>query len=175
MPVNFEFKARCLDIKKPEALLAQLNPLFVGEDRQKDTYFNVSRGRLKLREGLIENALIHYNRNNTADAKQSEVLLYQHHPDSSLKQILDAALGIKTIVDKKRRIYFIDNIKFHFDEVEGLGTFIEVEAIDRDGTFCIEKLQEQCAFYQQLLGINKEDLIADSYSDLLLVKKSSTA
>src|SRR5690348_9327620 len=105
MHINFEFKARANDINKLEALLLKQQPLFVGEDRQIDTYFNVGNGRLKLREGNIENALIHYERTNTAAAKQSNILLYQHQPDKLLKEILAKALGIKTIVDKKRRIY----------------------------------------------------------------------
>lgn len=174
MHINFEFKARANDINKLEALLLKQQPLFVGEDRQIDTYFNVGNGRLKLREGNIENALIHYERTNTAAAKQSNILLYQHQPDKLLKEILAKALGIKTIVDKKRRIYFIDNVKFHFDEVQQLGTFLEVEAIDKDGNIGIEKLQNQCATYVDLFQIDKKDFVAESYSDLLLARKSST-
>lgn len=174
MHINFEFKAKATNIHQLEQLLLQQNPLFVGEDHQIDTYFNVPHGRLKLREGLIENALIHYERTNTADAKQSNVLLYQHQPDTALKQILTAAVGIKTIVDKKRKIYFMDNVKFHFDEVQHLGTFIEVEAIDKDGSIGIEKLKEQCAYYASLFDVQKNDFVAGSYSDLLLAKKSST-
>ncbi|MGN6400951.1 MAG: class IV adenylate cyclase [Flavisolibacter sp.] len=174
MHINFEFKARANDIHKLEEILLQQHPLFVGEDRQIDTYFNVDNGRLKLREGNIENALIHYERTNAATAKQSNVLLYQHAPDKLLKEILAKALGIKTIVDKKRRIYFIDNVKFHFDDVQQLGTFVEVEAIDKDGNLGIEKLQEQCVTYIDLFQINKKDFVAESYSDLLLARKSST-
>ena len=84
------------------------------------------------------------------------------------------ALGIKTIVDKKRRIYFIDNVKFHFDDVQQLGTFVEVEAIDKDGNLGIEKLQEQCVTYIDLFQIDEKDFVAESYSDLLLARKSST-
>jgi len=142
----------------------------MGIDQQTDTYFNVANGRMKLREGNIENALIHYKRSNHATAKQSDVILYQHKPDILLKQLLTAALGIKTIVQKKRKIYFIDNVKFHFDEVEGLGTFIEVEAIDKDGSIGIEQLKAQCSFYAQLFGLKEEDYIAGSYSDMLLEK-----
>jgi predicted adenylyl cyclase CyaB len=174
MHLNFEFKAKTSDIKKLEELLLTRDPLFVGEDHQIDTYFTVPHGRLKLREGNIENALIHYERTNTADAKQSDVILYQHQPDASLKQLLTKALGVKVVVDKKRRIYFIDNVKFHFDQVEGLGTFVEVEAIDKDGTVGLEKLKEQCAVYTNLFQVDKADFIAGSYSDLLLAKKSST-
>jgi predicted adenylyl cyclase CyaB len=108
-----------------------------------------------------------------AGAKQSDVTLYQHKPDAALKQILTLSLGIKTVVDKRRKIYFIDNVKFHFDVVEGLGTFIEVEAIDKDGSIGTTRLKEQCRHYQQLLGVQESDFIAESYSDLLLAKKSS--
>lgn len=175
MHINFEFKARHGNVAEAEDILKQLNPLFIGEDHQVDTYFNVQEGRLKLREGLIEHALIFYQRTNLAGAKQSDVTLYQHKPDLALKQILVQSLGIKTVVDKRRRIYFIDNVKFHFDRVEELGTFVEVEAIDKDGSIGLRKLQEQCNRYQQLLGVQQQDFVAESYSDLLLAKKSSTS
>jgi adenylate cyclase, class 2 len=173
MHINYEFKAYCDDIQSAQERLLASSPLFIGTDHQVDTYFNVANGRLKLREGNIENALIHYHRTNTAGAKQSDVTLYKHQPDTSLKEALTKALGIKVAVDKKRKIYFIDNVKFHFDEVHGLGTFLEVEAIDKDGTVGIEKLKEQCRHYAELLGVQEKDYIAESYSDLLLAKKSS--
>lgn len=174
MHINYEFKARCSDIEKLEKLLKEKNPLFIGTDHQVDTYFNVANGRLKLREGTIENSLIHYDRTNSAGAKQSNVTLYTHQPDKNLKDALTKAVGIKVIVDKQRKIYFINNVKFHFDDVKELGSFIEVEAIDKDGTIGIEKLKEQCVAYIQLFGIMKDQFIAESYSDLLLAKKSST-
>jgi len=174
MHINYEFKARCSDIERLEALVKELNPLFIGTDHQIDTYFTTSNGRLKLREGNLENSLIHYERSNTADAKQSDVTLYPHQPDKNLKDVLAKALGIKVIVDKQRKIYFIDNVKFHFDKVKELGSFVEVEAIDKDGSIGIEKLKQQCGEYIQLFGITKDQFIAESYSDLLLAKKSST-
>jgi len=173
MHINYEFKAICDNIKALEKKLLEQNPHFVGTDHQVDTYFNVPNGRLKLREGTIENSLIHYSRLNTPDAKQSDVSLYHHQPSEKLKQVLLKALGVKIVVDKRRKIYFVDNVKFHFDEVQELGSFIEVEALDIDGSIGIVKLKEQCAFYIQLFGITKEQFIAESYSDLL-AKKSST-
>ena len=132
--LNFEFKARTTELNNLENKLLQLNPKFIGEDNQTDTYFNVPEGRFKLREGNIENALIWYERENTADAKQSDILLYKHAPDKTLKDILIKVNGIKVIVEKSRRIYFIENVKFHFDTIAKLGTFIDVAAIDKDGT-----------------------------------------
>lgn len=169
MPIHIiEFKARVKSIVLKEAMLLKLNLVFKGEDQQVDTYFNVTAGRLKLREGNIENALIWYQRANTAGSKLSEVLLHKHNPGTSLKEILVKLHGVKVVVDKKRKIYFIDNVKFHFDEVEGLGQFIEVEAIDETGNLGLEKLQQQCDYYAAMFNINAEDYIAFSYSDLLL-------
>ncbi len=166
--LNIEFKARCADISAAEQILLQFNPRFAGEDHQVDTYFHVPVGRLKLREGNIENALIHYERENTAGSKASTVLLYRSAPGSGLKAILEKALGIKAVVDKCRRIYFIDNIKFHFDRVENLGTFIEVEAIDANGSVGRERLQQQCDHWATQFGVKPETYESESYSDLLM-------
>lgn len=166
--INYEFKARHADVDRLEQKLRALDPIFKGEDRQVDTYFNTATGRLKLREGNIENALIWYDRKNTAGAKQSDIILYEHQPAKTLKEILVKTMGVKAVVDKLRRIYFIDNVKFHFDTVEGLGKFVEVEAIDRNGDIGIEKLKTQCEYYAELFEIQPGNYIANSYSDMLL-------
>ncbi|CAN5204896.1 hypothetical protein BH09BAC2_BH09BAC2_19990 [soil metagenome] len=171
MPViNFEFKAITDDLALAEEKLISLNPVFHGVDHQMDTYFNVNIGRLKLREGNIENALIWYNRQNTSGAKISEILLYTHAPDKNLKEILLKVHGTKVIVEKVRKIYFIDNVKFHFDTISQLGTFIEVEAIDKTGEIGVDKLKQQCEVYIKLFGIKPEDFVGVSYSDMLLAK-----
>jgi adenylate cyclase, class 2 len=164
---NVEFKAKVNEIESYEQKLLTLDPEFKGLDHQVDTYFNVAYGRLKLREGNIENALIQYNRENLAGSKQSDVILYQHQPDPALKTILTLQLGIKQIVDKKRKIYFIDNVKFHFDVVEGLGTFLEVEAIDNTGEITSEYLKSQCDYYKDFFGLKDMDMMEGSYSDML--------
>jgi predicted adenylyl cyclase CyaB len=169
-PVNIEFKARTNDPEKIRGILKRKSADYRGTDHQIDTYFNVSSGRLKIREGTIENALIYYERPDTADLKQSNILL---HPllsskISSLKEILETTMGILAIVDKEREIYFIDNVKFHIDLVKHLGTYIEVEAIDRDETIGVSKLQEQCNYYRDLFQVKDVDLVDVSYSDLVL-------
>lgn len=171
MPIKIiEFKARIKDTIAAEKKLLLLNPVFKGEDHQVDTYFNVPQGRLKLREGNIENALIWYERPDDAGSKLSNVLLYKHQPDPSLKDLLIKANGIKVVVDKRRKIYFIDNVKFHFDEVEGLGKFMEVEAIDETGELGLETIQQQCDHYAKMFEVMPDEFIPVSYSDLLLKK-----
>jgi len=166
--LNIEIKARTTEPDKIREILKSNSADFIGVDRQVDTYFNVASGRLKLREGNIDNHLIYYERENTMGPKKSSVMLYKNNPDSNLKELLTKALGVLVVVDKHREIYFIGNVKFHLDNVVGLGTFVEIEAIDKEGTIGNEKLLEQCNYYLNLLLVSKEDLLATSYSDLLL-------
>lgn len=170
MALNIEIKARCKDPASIKEMLASHQAEFKGVDHQVDTYFNVPNGRMKFREGNLENSLIHYDRPNQAGPKKSNYILYHPHADSSLKQLLTQANGILVVVDKLRSIYLIDKVKFHVDEVKDLGNFMEIEAIDSDGSIGEEKLLEQCQFYLNLLRIDEEDLIDNSYSDLLLHK-----
>ncbi len=165
-----EIKARCSRQEEIRAILQAREAECRGIDHQIDTYFKVNQGRLKLREGNIENHLIQYQRDNQAGPKHSQVLLHRSNPESSLKQILINSLGVLTVVDKKREIYFIDNVKFHLDSVMHLGTFVEIEAIDETGIRNKEELWEQCQSYLDLFSITSEELVAVSYSDLLLAQ-----
>jgi len=79
-------------------------------------------------------------------------------------------VGVLVVVDKIREIYFIDNVKFHIDLVEGLGSFIEIESIATNATIRKQKLLDQFGHYLELFGINESDLVPSSYSDLLLQK-----
>jgi len=169
--VNIEIKARSADHESIRSILESNNADYKGTDHQIDTYFNAQTGRLKIREGDLENYLVFYSRNDQEGPKQSDVTLLEITPGSNLKDILAESLGIMTVVDKKREIYFIDNVKFHLDRVEDLGTFVEIEAIDLEGTLGIEKLQHQCQEYMELLRIKETDLVSCSYSDMMLAKE----
>jgi predicted adenylyl cyclase CyaB len=170
MHINIEIKAKCCDSNKIRDLLKNQNAEFKGLDHQIDTYFKTHSGRLKLRVGNIENYLIYYEREDEEGPKQSEIILLETLPNTNLEEILTKALTILTIVDKEREIYFIDNVKFHIDDVKNLGNFIEIEATDYNGNFGEEKLFEQCREYMELFGIKEEYLIKHSYSDLLIIK-----
>ncbi|MEL6862934.1 MAG: class IV adenylate cyclase [Bacteroidota bacterium] len=174
MPNIIEIKARCSQPDQIREILRDHSARAVGTDHQIDTYFKVPNGRLKLREGNIENTLIHYQRPNQAGPKNSKVLLYHPSPNPDLKQVLTAAVGILIVVDKQREIYFIDNVKFHIDQVEQLGSFIEIEAIDEEDRIDPKILLDQCQHYMQLFDIQEADLLEVSYSDLLL-QQSQTA
>ena len=160
---NIEIKARCPDPVRVRAILKTQRAVFKGLDHQIDTYFFVPSGRLKLREGTIENALIYYKRGDQKNSKRCDSTLFPCSKKAPLKKVLTKALGVLSVVDKKREIYFIKNAKFHIDRVKKLGNFVEIEVFGSAKT--IVKLKRQCACYQKLLRIRAKDLVADSYSD----------
>ncbi len=164
---NVEIKARCGDPQAVRGVLRRCGAEFRGTDRQRDTYFHCPGGRLKLRQGNIERSLIHYRREDRPGPKQAEVTLYRPPPDPDLEAVLAAALGVRVVVTKTREIYFIGNVKFHLDDVDRLGWFVEIEAIDADGRFGPEALHAQCRRYMRLLGIRRGDLLSASYAEML--------
>ena len=165
--INSEIKARCADHVAVRQYLREHGADFRGTDHQIDTYFRTPEGRLKLRQGPIENTLIFYQRADTPGPKQSTIHLAPIEQAPEVGAVLAAALGVRVIVDKQREIYFIDNVTFHIDTVKGLGTFVEIEAIGDDHHKSIEELEQQCIQYAQELGIRDDELVTGSYSDLL--------
>ncbi len=167
-----EIKARCSSFEHIRKVLKVRNAESIGTDYQVDTYFHVPDGRLKLREGTIENNLIFYQRTDQKTPKPSYVTLYPvNPPHQGLKEILSKTLGKKVTVQKNREIYFINNVKIHLDTVSNLGTFVEIEAIDKTGKRDKDTLQQQCEELMNAFRITKEDLLQNSYSDMLLSNK----
>ncbi|RLG72965.1 MAG: adenylate cyclase [Methanobacteriota archaeon] len=175
MGVNVEIKAKCQNHDYVRSALEREKAVFVGVDNQVDTYFNTSRGRLKLREGMIEKALIYYERPDKPGPKRSSVWLYQVSNPKPLRNLLEKALGVRVVVRKRREIYRVGNVKIHLDEVPGLGWFLEVEAADEGGLIGERRLRAQCEHYLKLFGVRMEDLVATSYGDMLLETKSNNS
>ena len=168
--VNFEFKARLRNEPHVRAALKQLRARYVGTDHQVDTYFRVPAGRLKVREGKIENALIFYQRSNSARPRRSSIELMLLPRRNALCTILSGAMEPQVVVDKRREIYFVGNVKIHLDRVRRLGKFVEVEAITRTGR--LNRARTQARKIQKLFGISTSDIVAQSYSDLVLMRKT---
>lgn len=172
--LNIEIKARTETPEAIEAILLAQGADYKGEDRQRDTYYQVTAGRLKLRQGNIENSLILYDRPEVAGLKRAEVVLQPlSASNEALQGILERVLGKAVVVEKTRKIFFLDNVKFHIDAVQGLGAFVEIEACDQSGERSEAQLRGQCDYYKTLFGIGDEALIAKSYSDMILELEAS--
>ena len=169
--VNFELKERLRDEARVRAALNQMRARYVGMDHQVDTYFHVPSGRLKVREGKIENALIFYQRANSPRPRRSSIELMLLPPRNGLRAILSKAMSTRVVVDKKREIYFVGNVKIHLDQVRGLGKFLEVEAITRTGS--LNRARGQALRFQKICGISSRDIVSQSYSDMQLERAAA--
>ena len=134
---------------------------------QEDTFFCVPSGRLKLREfGDGTGELIRYERADSVRPTECQYLRYPTDNPAILKEALTKALGVRAVVRKKRAVYLVGQTRIHFDEVEDLGMFIELEVVLRQG----EEADLGIAIAKDLmkkLGIYKQDLIEPAYVDLL--------
>lgn len=184
---NFEFKARLHGMEHVKAALLTRAADFAGVLQQTDTYFHVSGGRLKLREIVYESQtapapqcaesqLIFYQRPDHAGVKRSDYHLAPIGDAAKLREVLALALGVRVIVKKRRTLYLLPmknggNIRIHLDQVEGLGDFVEVEAVTPSDEFSAAAEAEAQGLLQAF-HIAENELISGSYADLLLATPS---
>jgi homotetrameric cytidine deaminase len=165
---NVELKARDPDPARSLERALALGAEDRGEIRQRDTYFAGARGRIKLREqDPGEDELIQYSRDNSPDARTSSYRRVPTGEADALRAALDDAYGTLVTVTKRRRLLLWERVRIHLDEVEGLGSYLEFEAV-ADGDSDLSAESEKVERLRRELGIEDEDLIATSYSDLLL-------
>jgi adenylate cyclase, class 2 len=167
---NLELKAYCRDLAATRSMAIHLGAVAVGVLEQVDTYFKVPAGRLKLREIDASRAeLIFYHRPTHPSARLSQYHLVAVADPASLAAALSAALGITTVVRKRRELLLWHNVRIHLDAVENLGGFIEFEAVlesDLDLGVAHERLQR----LSEALGLATEDRVAASYGELLHIE-----
>lgn len=168
--LNLELKARDSTPERTLRACEELGAEGGGVLRQRDVYFSVPRGRLKLRyenDGIGQ--LVAYERPDHQRVRESRYRVIPVLAAAELEAALIAALGVVVEVRKTRRLFLYDGVRIHLDRVEGLGRFIEMEALadpagdDRAGR---EKILGQL---RKALGVEDDDLVAGSYCELVLV------
>ena len=164
---NIELKARLSGLDAARSVAEAIATERLGRQHQVDTYFRSRRGRLKLREIDGSSAqLVWYARPDEPGPKPSDYVLVPVANPEALKAALEASLGIECVVDKRREIYLDKNVRIHLDEVSGLGTFLEFEAVvgpDVDDAAAygqLEHLTEQ-------FSLAREDFLSGSYADMV--------
>jgi homotetrameric cytidine deaminase len=139
-----------------------------GEIEQRDTYFARARGRLKLREQTPgDDELVAYHRPDDEQARVSEYTRVAVPDADALRDALDDAYGTTVVVAKRRRLLIWSDVRIHLDDVEGLGTYLELEAVAPDDSDLTAE-QAKIATLRKTLEIDDANLIASSYSDMLL-------
>ena len=164
--VNVELKARDPNPEVTTARCLNLGAVRAGTLDQRDVYYRARHGRLKLRTQTDDGSeLIAYRRPDTLEAGESS---YVRAPASeSVGEALDVALGTTVVVSKRRRLLMWEGVRIHLDEVEGLGSFIEFEAVLPDAGDPATA-RAKLARLRDELGIEDDALVSVSYADLLI-------
>ena len=170
--LNVELKARREDLDGTAARCVELGAEDRGVLHQRDTYFLAQSGRLKLRDQGADGAeLIAWGRPDQFEPVQSTYVLAPVSAPEPMREALEYALGAPVVVvSKRRRLFVWDGVRIHLDEVDGLGRFIEFEAVVESGSGAeaIAAAHEKVARLRGELAVSDRDLVAVGYADLLM-------
>jgi len=164
---NLEAKFRLPDLDRARRRAEAIGYRFECVLIQRDTFFHVARGKLKLREEGENASLIYYAREESRDdlaLSTYEIVAVSDGP--KMRSILADALGILAEVRKHRTLMMRDNVRLHLDRVKGLGDFGEIEAVIAPGR---DPEESRGAVNELLaaLGIAPDALIGVSYFEML--------
>jgi homotetrameric cytidine deaminase len=166
---NVELKARDPNPEVTTARCLNLGAVSAGTLQQTDTYFHARSGRLKLRTHDADGGseLIAYHRFDQAEPAESSYVRVGVSDPDALTNALNAALGQVVVVFKQRRLFLWEGVRIHLDEVEGLGSFVEFEAVLPDAGD-LATAHEKVARLRDALGIEDRALVSEGYADLLI-------
>jgi adenylate cyclase class 2 len=164
---NIELKARDPDHAASLEACRALGAEDHGEIVQRDTYFEVARGGLKLREEHPGHPhLIQFERASEPQQRESRYRIIEVDDAGTVVAALSATLGVRVVVTKRRRLFLWHNVRIHLDHVEGLGQFIELEAVaPADSDLTHER--ELVASLRNTLSITDEHLVGLGYAEQL--------
>jgi adenylate cyclase, class 2 len=117
--------------------------------------------------------LIQFERAREARQRESRYRIVEVDNATVLCAALTAALGTRGEVVKRRRLFLWQGVRIHLDEVERLGTFIELEAVaptDSDLT----NEHRLAVELRAALDIVDERLVALGYAEQLLDEHAPT-
>src|SRR5882724_6639263 len=130
VPRNLEIKVRVADLAPARATAARLGARPAGVEVQVDRYYELEgESRLKLRTVPGRSAeLIRYRRPESDAVRTSD---YEVTPvrDAQARRCLVPKTRPIVTVRKRREVLLLDNVRIHLDEVDGLGRFLELEAV----------------------------------------------
>ncbi len=165
---NLEAKFRLLNHAEAQARAAALGYVRRAILNQRDTFFRVANGKLKLREENGGAVLIFYRRRNgeSGPLMISDYEIMSVADAARMLRIFDDALGAIAVVEKVRILMTRDNVRLHLDRVANLGQFGEIEAVIADGDDP-ERSRGAVDEILATLGVGHADLIDVSYFELL--------
>lgn len=164
MPLNLELKIQLQSHLALKKILLEVGAENRGILNQKDVYYSVKRGLLKLR---IENgyeSLIFYNRNEVTENRWSDFEVLKFTGEGAEK-FFNNLFDVEAVVEKKRELFYYDDTRIHLDSVKLLGKFLELETLVINGKRDAKKRFEKI---KNLLKLDESKQIRKSYKDLLI-------
>jgi homotetrameric cytidine deaminase len=162
---NIELKASDPDPERSLAVVLGLGARDRGMMHQRDTYFRVTSGRLKLREEQPGGAmLVQYDRVDGDEARESRYRLVPVEDPRQMLAVLEASLGTLAVVEKDRRLLLWQNVRIHLDRVKDLGNFLELEGVATADSDLADEL-DRVTRLTEALAIPPERILRNSYSD----------
>jgi predicted adenylyl cyclase CyaB len=133
---------------------------------QSDTFFRCRHGLMKLREFADGSGeLIYYERLRQTGPKTSDYQVLPVANPAGMREVLSRALGVRRVIRKRRTVLHVGRTRVHFDEVEGLGRFIELEVVLEPGEDETAGATEATRL-MAALGIGEADLVEGAYADM---------
>jgi predicted adenylyl cyclase CyaB len=163
---NLEAKFRLSNHAEAEARASAIGYTRRAVLHQRDTFFRVANGKLKLREENGGSALIFYYRGESGPLMLSNYEIVPVADPSQTLRILATALGPIAVVEKTRILMMRDNVRLHLDQVARLGEFGEIEAVIADGDDP-ERSRSTVNEILAALKVEEGDLIEVSYFEML--------
>lgn len=167
MPLNLELKIKLDSYDSIKKKLSKIKAEFVKTLKQKDVYYKINSGLLKLRIENGSQSIIKYLRDEKGKDRFSnfEVL---HFSSGDAEKFFKDMYKVETVVEKKRQLFIFDNTRVHLDEVKGLGKFLELETLVLGGKRDALRRYNEIV---RLLSLDRYESIRKSYRDLMLEKK----
>ncbi len=168
---NLESKFRYADHEAVVRRAVDAGALDEGLLQQRDQFYVVPHGRLKLRTfGDGRGELIAYDRADVAHARVSDYSIYRTANASSVDDILGRALGRAGSVEKRRHLLLLRHTRIHLDEVAELGRFVELETVADD--ISDSEAEEEHSDVVGLLHLVDAARIDVAYVDLMTSERS---
>lgn len=154
-----------------EALITQNDKVFV-EDTSSIKAFKANRFFLRIRIKNNSVAIFTVKKKGVNDLDSFEHETVIENPDEMEKALL--MIGYKEMVriNKTRMITHYNDDEICIDEVEDLGSFIEMERLTEDESANPEDIQARLFEFFKTLGIQEEDRVTSGY-DILMLQKNS--
>lgn len=169
MPLNLEIKIRLDSFDEIKSLLKKIDADFVEVLNQKDIYYKISNGLLKLRIENGKQSLIKYLRDEKNTNRWSNFDLIKFS-EGNAEEVLKGIFVEEAVVEKKRLLFMFDDTRIHLDEIKNLGKFLELETLVINGKADARKRFNKII---RLLNLNLENQIRKSYRDLIMEKEKN--